>query len=87
MAKRVHQAGDGRAFLGHGDEDLAGRAVLVLADGDVALVAADGELVRDRLALVGELAAHGGRRDAELLEAASCRSPVDSGCERLQPSR
>lgn len=43
----VHEAGDRAAFLGHGDEDLAGGAVLVLADGDVALVAADGELVGD----------------------------------------
>ena len=36
-----------RAFLGHGDEDFAGRAVFVQADGDVALMAGDVELVRD----------------------------------------
>lgn len=65
----VHQTGDGGAFLGHGDEDLAGAAVLVLADGDVALVAADAELVGDRLALVGELPSHRRRCDAEGFQA------------------
>ncbi len=37
----VHEAGDGGAFLGHADEDFAGAAVGVEADGDVAFVAAD----------------------------------------------
>ena len=37
----VHEAGDGGAFLGHADEDFAGLAVGVEADGDVAFVAAD----------------------------------------------
>src|SRR5205823_5752247 len=45
-----------------------GRAVLVLADGDVALVAADGELVGDRLTLVRQFAADGGGADAKQLE-------------------
>ena len=39
-----------------------GRAVLVQADGDVALVAADRELVRERRALVGQLVAVRHRR-------------------------
>ena len=34
----VHQAADGRAFFGHGDEDFAGLAVGIEADGDVAFV-------------------------------------------------
>ena len=83
----VHQAGDGRAFLGHGDEDLARRAVLVHADGDVALVAADRELVRDRLALVGQLAAHARcGADAELprawLLSFAGRERLASACSR-----
>ena len=46
-----------RAFLGHLEEDLAGLAVRVQADGDVALVAGDVELVGDRGALGREPAA------------------------------
>src|SRR5580698_4011734 len=34
----VHESGDGGAFLGHADEDLAGGAVGVEAYGDIALV-------------------------------------------------
>ena len=45
----VHQARHGRALLGHLQEDLAGLAVGIQADGDVALVAGDVELVGDRL--------------------------------------
>ena len=59
----VHQAADGRAFLGHGDEDLARHAVLVEADGEVAFVSAHGELVGDRQALLGQtMTARVGRR-------------------------
>src|ERR1035437_10053132 len=47
-----------RLPVGHGDEDLAGRSVVVHADGDVAFVSADGELVGDGAALVGEFTAH-----------------------------
>ena len=50
LRERVREAGDRRAFLRHHEEDLARRAVLVQADGDVALVAGDVELVRDRAA-------------------------------------
>src|SRR5579883_2961963 len=53
----VHDAGERGAFLGHLDEDLAGRAVLVFADGEIAFVAADGKFVGDGGALVGKLAA------------------------------
>src|SRR4051794_27836792 len=50
--ERVHHAAEGRALLADvGQEDLADRAVLVHAGGDVALMPADRELVRDRLAL------------------------------------
>ena len=35
----IHEAGDGGAFFGHADEDFAGLAVGVEADGDVAFVA------------------------------------------------
>ena len=53
----VHQAADRGAFLGHLEEDLAGLAVRVEADGDVALVAGDVELVGDRGPLRRESAA------------------------------
>ena len=58
----VHEAGDGGAFLGHADEDFAGCAVGVEADGDVAFVAADAELVGDGHALGGEAMADGAGR-------------------------
>src|SRR5206468_4201588 len=58
----VHQAGDDTSFFGHYQEDLAGLTVLVHADGDVAVVTGDGELVGDGTALVGQAAAHGARR-------------------------
>ena len=50
QGEAVHHAGEGRAFLGHGDENLARLPVRVEPDGDVALVAGDGELVGDGLA-------------------------------------
>ncbi len=66
----VHQAGDGGAFLGHLDEDFARLAVGVEADGDVALVAGDGEFVGDGGALVGQAMADGARRTVEVLRVA-----------------
>ena len=63
QSEAVHQAADGGTFLGHGDEDLARLAVGIEADGDVALVSADVELVRDRRALVRQ--ACDARRAAE----------------------
>ena len=53
----VHQAADGAAFLGDADEDFAGLAVVVKADGDVAFVAGDVELVRHGVPGVGKAAA------------------------------
>ena len=52
----VHQTGDGRTFLGHGDEDFAGLAAFVGAGSDIAFMAGDVELVGDRTPLVGKLA-------------------------------
>ena len=63
----VHDAGKRGTFLRHLDEDFAGSAVLVHADGDVTLVAADGELVGDGAALVGQLATLGAREKLLLL--------------------
>jgi hypothetical protein len=49
-------------------------------------VAADRELVRDRLALIGQLAAHAvGATPSSA--SATLSFAVDSGCERLHPSR
>ena len=58
----VHEAGDGGAFLGHADEDFAGLAVGVEADGDVALVSGEAELVGDGGALGGETVTDGAGR-------------------------
>src|SRR6202021_3234096 len=49
----VHESGDGGAFLGHADEDFAGLAGGVEADGDVALVAGEGEFVGEGGGLLG----------------------------------
>ena len=69
--------------LDHPQEDLAGLAVFEETDGQVALVAGDAELVRDRLALVRQPAANG------LDSAASSVSDalVLSGWVRFDPSR
>jgi hypothetical protein len=67
----VHEAGDGGTFFGHADEDLAGLAVGVEADGDVAFVAGDGELVGERGALVGEAMADGARGGLDARSSAS----------------
>src|ERR1019366_5352361 len=64
--KRVHQARDRRALLGHRDKYFTRGAVLVHADGDITFVAGDIEFVGDRFALVGQFAplhAIVGRRD------------------------
>src|SRR5208337_4502059 len=66
--KAVHEAADGRAFLGHGDEQLTRHAVLVEADGEVAFVSADAELVSDGQALVGQTMARGFRRSGGLVQ-------------------
>src|ERR1017187_6295970 len=55
--ERIHQPGDGRTFLRHGDEDLARLAFVVHAHRNVSFVSADRELMRDGAALVGQLAA------------------------------
>ncbi len=55
------------AFLGHLDEEFAGIAVGIEADDDVAFVASDVELVRDRHALFLQLVAHGARRSVQIL--------------------
>ena len=63
----VHQAGDRGAFFGHADEDLAGLAVGIEADGDVALVAGDGEFVSDGRALFVQAMTNGARRSVQIL--------------------
>ena len=45
--KGIHQPGDSRALLGHLDEDFSRLAARIEAHSDVALMAGDGELVRD----------------------------------------
>ncbi len=53
-AEGIHQATDGRTFLGHRDEQLARPTIFEQAHRDVALVTRDAELVGDRLPRVGE---------------------------------
>ncbi len=48
-SKAIHQTADRAAFLSHGDEQLAGTAVGIQANIQVAFMAADVELVRNRL--------------------------------------
>ena len=55
-ADHVHETADGAAFFGHRDEQFARLAVLEHPDGDVTFVFADGELVRDRLSRVRQVA-------------------------------
>ena len=50
----VHEAAEGRAFLVHVEEDLAQRAVLVLAGAEVDLVAAHHRLLRVAGAAIGQ---------------------------------
>ena len=52
--ERVHQAGDSGTLLGHADKDFARLPVRVEADGDVALMSGERELVCDRRALGGQ---------------------------------
>lgn len=58
-AECLAHAAEGGAFFGDLDEDLAGRAVGVEADSEIALVSPDAELVGDRVAGVGERLAGG----------------------------
>ena len=50
----IHHARERAPCLGHHDEDLAGRSVVVHPDRDVPVVSGHGELVCDRLSLVRE---------------------------------
>ena len=76
----VHQAADGRAFLGHGDEDLAWLPLWLEADGDVAFVASDIELVGDGEALVGQTMA---ARPAEEQPARRWAEPAQLNCRLI----
>ena len=60
--KGIHESGDGAAFLGHHQEDLARLSFVIHAHGDVTLVPADRELVGDGAALGRQLAAHRAER-------------------------
>ena len=76
------------AFLGHRDEQLARPAVGVQADGDVALVAGDVELVGDRLPRVGQaLAARLGGDGGAAAAAFWPSLLVFSGWLSFEPSR
>ena len=43
--KRIHQPGDGRALLRHGDEDLPGQTVVVNSDREISFLPGDGEMM------------------------------------------
>src|SRR6476659_9164414 len=58
-ADGVHQTADSAALLRHRDEELARLAVLVQADGDVAFVTGNLELVCQRRARVRHTMTHG----------------------------
>ena len=84
-AEDVHQAADRAAFFGHRDEQLAGAAVGVEADGDVAFVAGDVNL----WVMLWRVSARRSRRGF-CTAAAAARSPsvlVESGWLPFEPSR
>jgi hypothetical protein len=56
-ANAVHEAANGGTFLGHGDEQFAGLAVVKQTDREIAFVTGDIELMRDRGARVRQAAA------------------------------
>ena len=53
-AKRIHQAADGAAFLGHGDKQFARSAIGIQANVDVAFMPAHIEFVGQRLSRIGQ---------------------------------
>ena len=55
-SQRIHQPTNGGAFLRHGDEQFARRAVFVETNDQVALMASNVELVRERLPRVRQTA-------------------------------
>ncbi len=65
-AQRVHQPADRRAFLAHGQEQLARLAVLVQPDGQIALVSSHVELVRERTPRVRQTTTHGAMHNVGL---------------------
>ena len=91
-AEAIHQAADGAPLFGHRDEHLARPAIVVQADGDVAFVPGDAELVGDRLARVGQaLAARGGlllfgRRDLPRCWSTAAGFPSTRRDRRPKPS-
>ena len=98
-ADGVHETADGAAFLRHGDEEFAGLLVVVEeADGEVALVAGDVELVGDGDAGVAHAAADRLGRATTTGAGAATATAVSavpmslffltlSGAERFEPSR
>ncbi len=65
-SEAVHQPADRRTFLGHGDEQLAGRAVRIKTDGEISFVASNIELMRNRGALFGQLVPYRLRRTVQI---------------------
>src|SRR5664279_4197050 len=67
--KRIHEPGDGRALLCHGDEDLPRQAVLVNSDREISLLSGDGEVMGKCPPLVRQAPAHRARgfRDCTLI--------------------
>jgi hypothetical protein len=82
----VHEAADGTALLGDLAEDFTGAAVGVQADGHVELDPADGPLVGEGLAGVGEALAAGGRK-SESIRALTAFSLARSRRKSMIPIR
>ena len=51
----IHQPGDGRALLRHGDEDLSWQPVLVNSDREISLLPGDGEVMGKRPPFVRQM--------------------------------
>ena len=66
--KRIHQAGDGRTFLCHLDEDLARLPGRIQTHRDVALMTRNRKLVGDGSAFCLQAMTHGTRRPVQILQ-------------------
>src|SRR5580700_10674551 len=89
--KAIHQPRDRRAFLGHGDEQLARLSIRIEPDSDVTLMPTNVELVRDRSPLLLQLVPHRTRRRIQIVFLAWRGRPrprvVFTGVGSLSPSR
>ena len=84
--KGIHQAADGRPFLRHLDENFARLSVRIQANGDVAFMTGDRELMRERRPLLRQAMAHRARRRTRVLLRQHHAGRVLHGVQRARVS-